>query len=288
MKSGIEDADVPEYVRDGPLIRAALISRPNRFLAVARLDGGFDQGAADEMGPHVVEAHIADPGRLEELLVPNARVYLSRARAGKGRVARKTVYDLVLVERDGVLVSVDSRVPNELVYRALQSGFFEELRGYTQITRESVYGSSRLDFRLSPASAAALAEPPGAGPLPDCFVEVKSATLVQGGMALFPDAPTSRGARHMRELAMAISQGFRAIVIFVVQRVDAVSFAPNVGMDPAFARALRDGVTAGVEIIAVRCDIARSGAIVLDQRIPVIVGDPVVADAERLWCEDIV
>lgn len=270
MKSGIEDADVPEYVRDGPLIRAALISRPNRFLAVARLDGGFDQGAADEMGFHVVEAHIADPGRLEELLVPNARVYLSRARAGKGRVARKTVYDLVLVERDGVLVSVDSRVPNELVYRA------------------SVYGSSRLDFRLSAASAAALAEPPGAGPLPDCFVEVKSATLVQGGMALFPDAPTSRGARHMRELAMAISQGFRAMVIFVVQRVDAVSFAPNVGMDPAFARALRDGVTAGVEIIAVRCDIARSGAIVLDQRIPVIVGDPVVADAERLWCEDIV
>lgn len=268
----MEHVDVPVYVRQGNLIRAVLMARPNRFLAVARLDPDSREVRADEAEPDVVRAHIADPGRLKELLFPGVIVYLSRARPHSARAERKTEYDLVLVEHDGILVSMDSRVPNELVYTALKSGFFKELREYTRITREVVYGSSRLDFRLSTENANE-ADAVSASPAPDCLVEVKSVTLVQDKVALFPDAPTARGARHMRELRAAVSQGFRAMVIFVIQREDAECFAPNDITDPEFAEALRAAVEADVEAIAVGCSIAKSGAITLDKAVPVILGN---------------
>ena len=269
MEMKMECADAPVYTRDGSLSRATLIGRPNRFLAVARLESGIREACADEAELGEVRAHIADPGRLEELLFPGAIVYLARARAGNTRTPRKTGYDLVLVEHNGILVSVDSRVPNELVYRALKSGFFEELREYKRITRESTYGSSRFDFRLSAGNADESDAAPSTE-TPDCFVEVKSVTLIQDSVALFPDAPTARGARHMRELATAISQGFRAMAIFVIQREDAECFAPNAAMDPGFAEALRTAASAGVKVTAMKCDIARSGAIMLSEAVPVI------------------
>lgn len=269
MKIEMEYANAPAYARHSRLIRATLISRPNRFLAVARLDAGSREPGADEAEPHTVRAHIADPGRLEELMFPGATVYLSKVRTGRTRAPRKTEYDLVLVEHNGILISVDSRVPNELIYAALQSGFFDELRTYTRIARESVYGSSRFDFRLSTENTNASNAAPAIH-APDCFIEVKSVTLIQDDIALFPDAPTARGTRHMRELAMAVSQGYRAMAIFVIQREDAAGFAPNEMMDPEFAEALRAAVRAGVEAMAVRCNIAESGAIMLDKRVPVI------------------
>ncbi len=264
-----ECADVPVYTRDSSLARATLISRPNRFLAVARLDS--DNTGACENGTElgVVRAHIADPGRLEELLFPGAIVYLSRAQRGNARTPRKTKYDLVLVDHNGILVSVDSRVPNELVYHALKLGFFKELREYKRITRESTYGNSRFDFRLSTGSA----DESGAAPAieaPDCLVEVKSVTLIEDNIALFPDAPTVRGARHLRELATAVSQGLRAMAVFVIQREDAEYFAPNATMDPEFAEALRTAAGAGVEVTAVKCSIAKSGAIALCRSVQVI------------------
>lgn len=269
----MEHADVPVYHRTGSLIRVTLIARPNRFLAIARSDsdirGACTDEAENEAELGVVRAHIADPGRLEELLFPGAIVYLSKARPGKTHMPRKTEYDLVLVEHNGILVSVDSRVPNELIYSALKSGFFEELREYRRITRESMYGSSRFDFRLSTGNADESNAVPAAK-APDCFVEVKSVTLIQANAALFPDAPTARGARHMRELATAVSQGFRAIVIFVIQREDAEYFEPNAIMDPEFTEALRTAARAGVEVTAVKCNIAKSGAIMLNKAVPVI------------------
>ena len=268
MEIQTECADAPAYTRDSSLARATLINRPNRFLGVARLDSGIREACADEAELCVVRAHIADPGRLEELLFPGAVVYLSKARAGNRREPRKTEYDLVLVEHDGILVSVDSRVPNELIHNALKSGFFEELREYRRITRESTYGSSRFDFRLSTVDAEESGVVPAVG-APDCFVEVKSVTLVRDDVALFPDAPTARGARHMRELATAVSQGFRAMVVFVIQREDAEYFAPNSAMDPEFAEALRAAICANVEVTAVKCSIAESGAITLCEAVPV-------------------
>ena len=269
MEMKTECVDAPVYTRDGSLARAELVARPNRFLAIARLDSGIREACADEAELGEVRAHIADPGRLEELLFPGAIVYLSRARAGNTRTPRKTEYDLVLVAHNGILVSVDSGVPNELVYLALKSGFFEELREYKRVTRESTYGSSRFDFRLSTGSADESDAVP-AVKAPDCFVEVKSVTLIQHNVALFPDAPTARGARHMRELATAVSQGFRAMVIFVIQREDAEYFAPNATMDPEFAEALRTAAGAGVDVTAVKCSIAKSGAIALCRSVQVI------------------
>ena len=272
MQIEMGDIDVPVYVRTGGLVRATLISRPNRFLAIARLDSDNLELNAGESRPGSVKAHVADPGRLEELLFPGAIVYLCRAKPGNARIARKTEYSLVLAEHNGILVSVDSRVPNELTYTALQSGFFEELREYRGITRESVYLSSRFDFRLTSGNRHA-SDAISAAEIPDCFVEVKSVTLIRDNIALFPDAPTVRGARHMRELAAAVSQGFRAMVIFVIQREDAEYFAPNAVMDPQFAEALCTAVCANVGVIAVKCDIAESGAITLNKAVPVILPD---------------
>ncbi|HHY31472.1 MAG TPA: DNA/RNA nuclease SfsA [Firmicutes bacterium] len=256
------------------------MSRPNRFLATVRLDTHLETG---EVGG-VVAVHVADPGRLEELLVPGRLVYLASARTkslggfeapapdpvaprptAAGRHGprephgsrRKTSYDLALVDHEGLLVSVDSRVPNDLVFAGLQVGFFPDLALYSEVRRECAYGESRMDFRLSGSAAG------------DCLLEVKSVTLVRGGRALFPDAPTARGLRHVRELARAVAQGLRAIVVFVIQRDDAESLSPNDETDPAFGAGLREAVRSGVEVRAYTCRVALD-RICLHREVPVL------------------
>lgn len=267
------------YARGRVPVEAAFVARPNRFVAIVRLSCDVEHAYGLDRAGAEITAHVADPGRLEELLIPGAKVYVLPA-FPKGMdkmdysptlagVGRKTLYDLVLVDYEGILVSIDSRVPNELVHRALQAGFFPELAEYHRIVRESAFGSSRFDFHLSApgqvigTQAAILDEN-----ISDCFVEVKSVTLVEDGLAKFPDAPTARGARHMRELAQAVSAGLRGVVIFVIQRNDASNFTPNRAMDPKFAGALSDSVEAGVEVWAWRCDVGLD-RISLDAEVPV-------------------
>ncbi|MBC7083151.1 MAG: DNA/RNA nuclease SfsA [Firmicutes bacterium] len=274
---------IPCVKRDDGLIEGTFISRPNRFFATVRLKaqsepgGGFEGYGAGERcpvnGDGEVGVHVADPGRLKELLVPGRTVYVARvgdasgdcsvpggscaARGGRPRAAfRKTAYDLALVDHDGLLVSVDSRVPNHLVFAALRSGFFPDLAVYPDVRRECVYGESRIDFRLSGSAAG------------DCLLEVKSVTLVRGGRALFPDAPTARGARHVRELARAAAEGLRAAVMFIIQREDADSLSPNDETDPGFGAALRDAARSGVEVRAYTCRVARE-RICLYREVPV-------------------
>lgn len=224
-------------------MRASFIERPNRFLAVARLE----EACGDSAAGAVVRAHIADPGRLRELLVPG--VGLRLVSAPPASAARSTQFDVALVEHAGILVSIDSGVPNKLIGSALRAGAFPEFggagggEGGRSVQPEYTWGSSRFDFRL------------WAEGRPDTLVEVKSASLVVGRVALFPDAPTVRGARHVRELAEAARQGLGAAVVFVVQRPDADAFAPNVAMDKSFAEAVRAAADAGVVIRAVRCDV---------------------------------
>ncbi len=221
----------PSFLRERPLLEGIFLSRSNRFLGVVNLGG------------EEVEAHIADPGRLKEILIPGRKVYLQRSK----NPSRKTSYDLVLVNMDGTLVSIDSRVPNELIFNALQRRFFQEFAGYSRILREVRYGKSRLDFKLTDGSEA------------DSFIEVKSVTLVEEKKALFPDAPSIRGARHLRELTQACSEGYKAYVIFVIQRDDVVKFSPNRQMDPEFADALKDAVSAGVLPWAYTCRVTTEG-----------------------------
>ncbi|MDK2821579.1 MAG: sugar fermentation stimulation protein [Clostridia bacterium] len=223
------------------LVKAFFLHRSNRFTVIAEKEG------------ERVKAFLADPGRLEELLLPGVELYLSKAKVREGR---KTAYDVVLLNQNGILISVDSRLPNRIFKSAFQSGELEPFKDYQQITSEVKVGSSRLDFLLE-----------GKGRQP-YYIEVKSVTLVIDGKGLFPDAPTARGSRHLKELMALKDKGFRTAVVFIIQRGDVVSFAPNENTDPAFTRILREAVAKGVEIYAYCCQINLE-TVRLTERVPV-------------------
>jgi sugar fermentation stimulation protein A len=203
-----------------PLRPAVFTARSNRFLGEVEIDG------------RRAECYIPNPGRMEELLRPGAELYIIERRAE----GRKTRWDLVAVRHDGVLVSIDSRVPNAVVSEAVEAGTIPEFGGMRLARREPTVGKSRLDFVLEG----------DAGPL---YLEVKSCTLVREGTGYFPDAPTTRGSRHLRTLTGLLREG-RAALFFLVQRSDSHSLRPNRATDPVFADTLREAAHAGVEIYA--------------------------------------
>ncbi|MCH8897466.1 MAG: DNA/RNA nuclease SfsA, partial [Chloroflexi bacterium] len=174
------------------LVEATFIRRLNRFAANLEVDG------------REVMAHLANSGRLGELLVPGYRMLLTPV-AGDHR---KCPFDLALVDLGFTLCSADARLPNVLLAEAIESGRVAEFQGYSRVRREVTYGDSRLDMLLE-------------GPGQSCFVETKSVTLVEDGLALFPDAPTLRGVKHLNSLIHAKEEGYRAAVVFVIQRSDA-------------------------------------------------------------------
>jgi len=220
------------------LVPATFLDRPNRFRAVVRVNGEHSS------------AHVASPGRMEELLLPGRRVWLKPAAAPH----RVTDYDLKLVEHDGHLVSVDSRLPNALFAEALERGRIDFARPYPEVRAEVRRGASRLDFRLS-------------GTKGDCWVEVKSVNLVEDGIALFPDAPTVRGRRHVLELAEIAAEGGCAAAVFVIQRSDPEACAPHALADPDLAQAIAYALARGVILRAYTCDVSLS-AIQIVRRVP--------------------
>jgi sugar fermentation stimulation protein A len=220
---------------------ARFVRRENRFRAVVEIDG------------RRLAAHVPNSGRLGELFTPGAAVWVAMAGAG---AARKTACHLALVEYAGVLVSVDARLPNRLAAEALAAGRLAPLAGYGQVQPEVRVGASRLDFLLSNGPYA---------DRPRCWLEVKSVTLVEEGVALFPDAPTTRGVKHLEELAALRRAGERVAVGFVVQRCDAVRFAPHPTADPAFAATLRRVQGEGVEVYAWRCAVDHNAMELTDQ-----------------------
>ena len=222
----------------GSLVPAKFKVRHNRFLGAVLIDG------------EETMCFIPNPGRMEELLYPGAQVYLIK-RYAKGR---KTGYNLVLVDLDGTLVSIDSMVPNKVIWESVESGLIDEFEGLSVAKREYTFGESRLDFLLE-----------GMGD--QLLLEVKSCTLVDGGIALFPDAPTKRGSRHVKELVEGLKLG-RAAVLFLVQRGDAKKFRPNKKTDPELAENLRDAHNEGVEVYAYSSRVTLEG-VFLDRRIPV-------------------
>jgi len=224
----------------GNLREGRFVARDNRFRVTVALAGAQ------------VKAHLPNSGRLGELLVPGRRVWL----AERPGVGRKTRYDLNLVAADGRWVSVDARLPNDLVAEALRGGELQPLAGYPGQRREVTVGRSRFDFLL---------EAPGR---PPCLVEVKSVTLVVDGLGCFPDAVTARGRRHVEELGRAVASGYRAAVVFVVQRDDAEGLRPHDESDPDFGRALREAARRGVEVLAYRC-LVEPGRVEITDRVPV-------------------
>ena len=225
---------------EGKLVEGRFLTRDNRFRVTAQVGG------------REVWAHLPNSGRLGELLVPGRRAILVEKLAA----GRKTGYDLSLIEYEGRWVSVDARLPNDLVEEALAAGRIEPLAGYTTIRREVTRGRSRFDFSLESPER------------PLCLVEVKSITLVLDGLGCFPDAVTLRGRRHVTELAQAVGSGYRAAVLFCVQRDDAIGVRPHDESDPEFARALRDAAAQGVEVYAYACRVA-PGEVGIAHRLPV-------------------
>jgi sugar fermentation stimulation protein A len=224
---------------EGKLIRGIFIERPNRFLGRVEVSGE----------EHL--CYVPNPGRMVELLQPGVEVYLKEEQVS----GRKTGYDLVLV-RQSFLVSIDSRVPNRLTEEAIRLNLLPEFCGYDLVRAEYVHGDSRFDFLL-------------AGGNRQMLLEVKSCTLVQEGRALFPDAPTQRGRRHLHTLVAALKQSFDAAVLLVIQRADAENFSPNDETDPGFGAALREAASSGVKIYAYSCQVTLEEMNFL-RRIPVI------------------
>ena len=168
-----------------------------------------------------------------DLLIPGTKVVLKKVLKEK----RKTNYDLIGVFHDNQLVSVDSRVPNKLILEALKNGDLKELSMYNVIKTEHKFEHSRFDFFL-------------ANEHERCLLEVKSSTLVKDGTALFPDATTERGWRQVKNLIKSKKKGYRACLIFVVQRNDAHTFSSNDEVDPEFGQLLRSALNEGVEVFA--------------------------------------
>ncbi len=221
------------------LIAGHFIRRDNRFRITVEIE--------DEP----VAAHLPSSGRLTELLTPDRLCWLASCPSPR----RKTRFDLKLVEYAGVLVSVDARLPNSLFAEALEVGRLAPFQDYAHFKREVRLGNSRLDFRLNKSDGV-------------CWVEVKSVTLVEDGVARFPDAPTVRGARHVRELTAAVSKGKKAAIVFIIQRPDARRFVLHDSADPAFGAVLREATSVGVGVYAWTCEVSQQ-AIAISRQIPV-------------------
>ena len=209
--------------------------RLNRFIAEVEVDGMLEI------------AHVPNTGRCKELLVEDAVVWLEPSDNPK----RKTKFSLHFVENRGELVSIYSQEANSIVYDAIKSGKIKELSGYSYHQREKTIGNSRIDIYLANevddcCGMSFLEEP--------CFVEVKGVTLVVGREARFPDAPTERGTKHLKELIKLKKDGFRAVVFFLIQHPLATSFRPNWENDPVFSKTLNEAYENGVEILVYTCE----------------------------------
>ena len=239
----------------GPdLLQGTFLERLNRFAALVDVDGRVEM------------VHVANSGRMRELFVPGYRVWL-KYQPGEHR---KTHYDLALVDTGFCLASADARLPNALVREALSLGRMPHFAEYANVRPESTYGESRLDFLLESGlpESGPVENGPGQTGLGKCYVETKSVTLVEDGIGLFPDAPTSRGVKHLRSLMKALGEGYRAAVIFVIQREDVLGFSTHDTADPEFAVAFRQALAAGVEAFAHRCRVTHR-QIKLAEEVPI-------------------
>ncbi|MBQ8786279.1 MAG: DNA/RNA nuclease SfsA [Oscillospiraceae bacterium] len=203
------------------ITKAKFLSRPNRFIAYVELDGRIEK------------CHVKNTGRCRELLVEGCIVYLERAQNPE----RKTRFDLVAVEKNGILINMDSYAPNLAV-----GEFLPKLFPDSKIRAEYKHGNSRFDFYIEDN-------------IKRILLEVKGVTLENDGVVMFPDAPTERGAKHVAELSESIGEGYEAYLFFVVQMKGVKYFTLNEATDPKFADAVRKAAECGVKILAYDCNV---------------------------------
>ena len=203
------------------ITRAVFLKRPNRFIAEIEIDG------------HREVVHVKNTGRCKELLIPGCEVWLT----APGTPDRKTKYDLVTVRKDnGILFNIDSQAPNKVVKEWL------DRQNYDRIVPEYTYGDSRIDFYMERGDDRYL-------------MEVKGCTLEVDGIGYFPDAPTERGVKHLRELAAAVGKGYKAMLAFVIQMDGVSEVRPNIDTHAEFGIALDEAKSAGVEVLFLKCHV---------------------------------
>ena len=219
------------------MVPGVFLARPNRFIA------HIDIGGQAEV------VHVKNTGRCRELLPVGAAVWCQRS----GNPARKTKYDLITVRKGHRLINMDSQAPNIAVREWLLSG---GLGPVEDLKAETVHGDSRFDFSFTRNGK-------------KCFLEVKGVTLENDGVCAFPDAPTERGAKHLRGLTKCVAQGFGGYVLFVIQMSDVKYLHPNDATDPAFGKALREAAAAGVQVLAVDCAVTED-SMTISKSVPVM------------------
>ncbi len=205
------------------MVPGRFLARPNRFIAHIEIDGQTEI------------VHVKNTGRCRELLPVGAEVWCQKS----DNPARKTKYDLITVRKGQRLINMDSQAPNHAAREWLAAGGLGEISG---LKAETIHGDSRFDFSFVLEGQ-------------KCFLEVKGVTLETDGVCAFPDAPTERGAKHLRGLTQAAKEGFGAWVLFVIQMADVDYLHPNDATDPAFGAALREAAENGVRVLAVDCEI---------------------------------
>lgn len=236
-----QDSDKSTGLAWPKLIPGTLVKRYKRFLADIKLENG-----------EIVTAHCPNSGAMKTCCEPGSTVYISYHDNPK----RKLKYTWEIIKMPTSLVGVNTQVPNRLVFEAIKNNMVEELCGYTEFYREvKTSDHSRLDILLTKDERN------------KCYVEVKNCTLVEDTVARFPDAVTKRGLKHLVELQKLVSEGYRGIIFFLVQRMDAKIFKPADTIDPAYGRELRRAVANGVEILVydVHMDLQK---IVLNKKVP--------------------
>jgi len=222
------------------IVEGIFIKRPNRFVAHVLING------KEEI------VHVKNTGRCKELLVPGAKVILEDCLHHKNR---KTRYSLIAVWKGHMLVNMDSQVPNDVVFEALKEGKIEGLEDLTLIKREVAFGNSRYDIYFESKNEKG-------------FIEVKGVTLEINGISMFPDAPTERGTRHILELTEAVKEGYKGVVLFLIQMKGPTVFQPNWEMDISFSQAIRFAYDNGVNVLAYD-SIVTENSIVLGKQVKI-------------------
>ncbi len=210
-----------------PLIPGKLIKRYKRFLADIELSDNT-----------IVTAHCTNSGSMKSCIEEGAPVYLSPAKNPK----RKTKYTWEMIFINGGWVGINTSNPNKLAFEAIKEGRIEKLKGYSFVKQEVTFGNSRFDLYAENETE-------------KCFIEVKNVTYKEGKYALFPDAVTKRGKKHLETLIDVKKQGMRAVMLYIVQREDVEAFGPARNIDPDYANALDKAVYEGVEIIAITANV---------------------------------
>jgi len=221
------------------LVHGTLIKRYKRFLADMELDDG-----------NVVTAHCTNSGSMKSCLENGAEVYLTPVNDPK----RKTKFTWEMIKINNDWVGINTSNPNIIAYNSIRDGLITELNGFSKIQREVRYGDSRFDIYCENENE-------------KCFVEVKNVTLKEGDYALFPDAVTTRGLKHLNTLIKVKDAGFRAVMLYVIQRSDVKTFAPAAEIDPEYAKTLVIAHKSGVEIIPMQAKVTPN-EIRLVQRLP--------------------